>query len=330
MKTRGDRMTGLKLIGVITVCVILLALLINYARTPAAETNNENVTVYNASAPSHDEREERDENAQPAEAENSTVYEERDEAEPGLETEITEEPDAPEENVPLSYGLTVSEIKTQLENDTDFVRFVGDNYPDWRPNWEGFTDNDTVTIGETFAEVTIFTHWGDIVVNLSYSVENGILVWDIDSYKAPATDGFRPRQIPRPRHLTNLERVTVGFAFYCTEIDPYVNLLPEALKFNEEEIDGQNLWTEFIRLMREHTGIRVTDLWYQETRLYVDLAPVETIVFNWGTTGSAHRQNILLYTLFTLPDVTEIVILIGGEAGVYADHFSFDRVITKN
>jgi len=238
----------------------------------------------------------------------------------GQPTETTPT-DAPE--IPFHHGLAPYQVKTQLENDSHFIDFIGDNFPDWRSNWEGFTDNDTVEIYAFYAVITIPTIWAPIVIFLSYHVDNHVVVWHIESYSAPASDGFNPRHIPQPRHLTDLEVVTIGFAYNCREIDPGVNFLPEAEKYHEEEIDGENLWEEFIRLMRYHTGIRVRDLWYEGTILYVDLAPVEGIVFNWGSTGSWYRTSILFRTLATFPDVAEIVILVGGVAGVGADHFQF-------
>jgi len=40
-----------------------------------------------------------------------------------------------------------------------------------------------------------------------------------------------------------------------------------------------------------------------------------------------HRQNILINTLATFPNVTEIVVLIDGEADIIADHYSFEGPI---
>jgi len=240
-----------------------------------------------------------------------------------LKTQPTESTPAETQEITFHHGLTPHQVKTQLENDSYFIDFIGDNFPAWQPSWEGFTDNDTVEIYASYAVITIPTIWAPIVIFLSYHVDNHVVVWHIEGYSAPASNGFNPRHIPQPRRLTDLDVITIGFAYNCREIDPGVNFLPEAEKYHEEEIDGENLWAEFIRLMRYHTGIRVRDLWYEGTTLYVDLAPVEEIVFNWGSTGSWYRTSILFRTLATFPDVTEFVVLVGGVADVGADHFQF-------
>jgi hypothetical protein len=223
----------------------------------------------------------------------------------------------------FSHGLTASDIKHQLENDSAFIGFIGENYPNWHPRWEGFTSEDTVRIYKRYAVVEVPTNWGMITAFLSYQVMNGMVHWQVESYNAPGRWEFRPRYIPQPRHLTDLAYVTIGFAYYCFEIDPGINYLPEAWKYHDVEIPGEYLWEEFIRLMRYYSGIRVRDLWIEGTRLYVDLAPVETIVFNWGSTGGWHRSNVLFKTLATFPDITEFIVLVDGVAGVGADHFSF-------
>ncbi|MCL2286161.1 MAG: GerMN domain-containing protein [Firmicutes bacterium] len=226
----------------------------------------------------------------------------------------------------IFHGLTASEVKAQLENAPCFIDFMGENIPYWRPNWTGFTDDDSIQIDSSDAIISVSTHWGNFSASLSYRVQGGTICWNINAYK-PLWRELRLWEAPVPRHLTDLEYVTIGFAYYCPELDPNVELLPEALMHHWEEISGKNLWVEFIRLMRCHTGIRIRDLWYDGTRLYVDLAPVEAIVFNWGSTGSAQRQSSLINTLSTFPNVTEIVILIDGEADVAADHFNFEGVI---
>jgi len=78
----------------------------------------------------------------------------------------------------------------------------------------------------------------------------------------------------------------------------------------------------------EHMGL--ADIWYEETRLVVDLAPASVVRFNWGSTGSAILGNNLLKSLATMPNVTEIVVLVGGQRGISADHFSFAEVFHVN
>ena len=90
-----------------------------------------------------------------------------------------------------------------------------------------------------------------------------------------------------------------------------------------EEIQSDIWHEEAIRLMRKHTGIRVKDMWYEGDRLVVDLFPVESIIFNWGSTGGWARTLSLVRSFASFPGVEEIEVLVGGAGGVRADHFSF-------
>ena len=151
------------------------------------------------------------------------------------------------------HGLTASEVKAQLENDSCFINFMGENIPYWRPNWTGFTDDDSIQIDSSDIIISVSTSWGNFFALLSYRVHGGAICWNIDAYKHLWRE-FRLWEAPVPRHLTDLEYVTIGFAYYCRELDPNVELLPEALKHHWENINGKNLWAEFIPLMRCRTG----------------------------------------------------------------------------
>ena len=126
-----------------------------------------------------------------------------------------------------------------------------------------------------------------------------------------------------PRALTEDEIVTVRFYYHCILIDPYVMLLPDAYRYNAVEIPGPYLWAEFRRLMYEHTGISVWDLWFEGDKLYVDLHSTEEILFNWGSTGSFDRGTRLNKTVASLPGVASFEILVGGAHGVETSHYSF-------
>jgi len=105
-----------------------------------------------------------------------------------------------------------------------------------------------------------------------------------------------------------------------------------------EEIGGRNWRDDAIYYMRQHTGIRVRDLWFehasdgdeQDLRLVVDLFPIEGQVFNWGSTGGALRTQSLINSFASFPYVTEIEVLVGGIAGLWSDHFSFNRIFRVN
>ena len=98
----------------------------------------------------------------------------------------------------------------------------------------------------------------------------------------------------------------------------------------DEEISPYNWQEQIINHMMTHNGIRIADLWYEGYRLIVDLTPAATIFFDWGSTGGHSHVRALIDSLATLPNVTEIEVLVGGQRGVYANHFSFAGVFSVN
>ncbi|MCL2576057.1 MAG: hypothetical protein FWE33_06460 [Defluviitaleaceae bacterium] len=96
--------------------------------------------------------------------------------------------------------------------------------------------------------------------------------------------------------------------------------------FAEIEISAENWEIQIIQAMQEFTFLVIDDLWFEETRLVVDLNPEAAVVFNWGTSGGYFRTRALLDSLATVPNVTEIIVLVGGERGLSADHFSFAQI----
>jgi len=141
-----------------------------------------------------------------------------------------------------------------------------------------------------------------------------------------ARQPYRYFQPHEPHNLTTEESVVIRFYYYCDETDPQVYLLPEAFKYHPEEIPGPYLWEEFRRLMLYHTGINVWDLWFDGDKLYVDLHSTEIMPFDWGSTGSAIRGEVLTRTIASLPGVASFEILVGGESAVATSHFCFNWV----
>ena len=103
----------------------------------------------------------------------------------------------------------------------------------------------------------------------------------------------------------------------------YRHSVLDVYEYFDEEIAYENWQEQVINHMLTHTGIRIADLWYEGTRLVVDLTPAGALPFNWGTTGSAMHGRSLRNSLATLPNVTEIETLVGGQRGVGTDHFQF-------
>jgi len=123
------------------------------------------------------------------------------------------------------------------------------------------------------------------------------------------------------------ERTTVRFYYHSREIDPNVELLPEAYLYNPEEIPTEQFRDEFIRLLYVHTDITACDLWFDGDRLYIDLHEDENSHFNRGSTGSADRGIRLYKTLASVPGIASFEVHVGGIRGAYTSHFSFYYVV---
>jgi len=102
--------------------------------------------------------------------------------------------------------------------------------------------------------------------------------------------------------------------------------LPGPVEHYDKTITPENWQQQVIDHISSHTGTQLADIWYEESRLVADVTPASAIYFNWGTTGGGCRQASLIESLKAMPNVSEIVVLIGGQRGMYADHFSFAEV----
>jgi len=100
--------------------------------------------------------------------------------------------------------------------------------------------------------------------------------------------------------------------------------------YYDEEISPEGWRAQVIDHMKKHTGIQLSDIWYEESRLVADVIPASAIYFNWGSSGGGMRQRSLIDSLASMPNVSEIVVLVGGQRGVNADHFSFAEVFKVN
>ena len=102
------------------------------------------------------------------------------------------------------------------------------------------------------------------------------------------------------------------------EIESYVEVV----------IEPENWQAQVVAHFDEFLGIRLFDVWYErDGRLVADLAPLCIgAPWNWGSTGGRVSTLNIIESLATLPNVTEIEVLVGGQRGVEADHFSFAGV----
>ena len=79
------------------------------------------------------------------------------------------------------------------------------------------------------------------------------------------------------------------------------------------DITGERLVEDLIPLIRQHKGIEILDAWYIGSRLYVNVDPMEAFD-GMGTAGEYSILRAFLMTLFSLPDVEEVTVLVFGQS----------------
>jgi len=160
--------------------------------------------------------------------------------------------------------------------------------------------------------------WWQPDVILTFSViDEYHLHWEIVGYFFPWASklGVVPENWQnRRRHISYAEIVTVqihsaSIATGYFEETYYV-----------EEISGEKLWEETIRLKRLHTGIEISDFWYEGRRIIVDIKPNQWPRLTFGTQSFCLGVRVVLLTFASFPDVDEIEVLFGGLRPSALDH----------
>jgi len=124
----------------------------------------------------------------------------------------------------------------------------------------------------------------------------------IDSYRLfVATDSFTPRGI--------YQQINNGEHFYMRLYS--VNTYREWF-YDEIQICGIS-WAEQVI---EAMPLQIRDLWFEGSRLFVDLMPDAAYHVGYTHFGSYYSENRLLHSLASLPGVEEIEILFGGHRGI--------------
>ena len=151
------------------------------------------------------------------------------------------------------------------------------------------------------------------IVFLRYWKEDGDIIFEVTGYGVPhfrdEDDNFYRTSLPHiiparepavPRHLTDLETVTLPFYDYI-----------DVLSSTDEVIQGGVLWEETIRLAREYYGMQIRDIWYEGTILYVEMMPIMANSYNTGSGNISHLFNIRK-TFEAFPNITEVRFLVLG------------------
>ena len=128
------------------------------------------------------------------------------------------------------------------------------------------------------------------------------------------------------------EMATVRFYYHSTELDPNAELPPESFLYNAEDIPVDNLAEEFIRLMYEHTGVRILDMWHQHEYegngvMYIINLHEDAVGFfdHHGTIGGTRNLTIFEKSISSLPGMSAFEVRINGEPGVAGNHFNFNQ-----
>ena len=223
-----------------------------------------------------------------------------------LQTEI--EASLPSDNYQFRSGLTESEIRDSFfQNGEALIReAVGD-----------FRDIELIIRERTVIGLVPYTRRvaDTFVVFLRYRRESDEIFWEVTGYGViyfrDQSDNFfeisQPHIIPArepatPRQLTELETVTLPFFYDFHNHDS---------GYIEEVIQGDKLWEETIRLVREYYKVQVRDLWYEGSILYVEMMPIMVNCFNTGFGSFRHGLNVRR-TFEAFPDITDVRILVLG------------------
>ncbi len=125
--------------------------------------------------------------------------------------------------------------------------------------------------------------------------------------------------------LAGKEEITVKF-YNAGDLNEYYEdgkLNYELMPYTDDTVSINNFADDMQEKMLKHSGIMIDDIWYEGTKLYVDLNIYEKYNFDRGSTASGSLHNNLFQTLYCLPEIEKIEVLLDGERNVYASHFSF-------
>jgi len=196
----------------------------------------------------------------------------------------------PEEEILLLNGMTSAEILDNLiENSeaiaTEINKFIGHPIGDcFLASIHSYEEHIVIRASDVLVNHMVF-----MPVLLFYQVErfptiNGTEItdfeavnwddvewlptisWTVAAY-GDTWDASHMRIVQSPasrRHLTDLETVSLRFHDW-NRVTPDI--------YQIEEMPGEYLWEESIRLARYHYGLQIRDLWFDDGILYIDFFP---------------------------------------------------------
>ena len=163
---------------------------------------------------------------------------------------------------------------------------------------------------------------GGIRLIFRYYVWQENISWVLLEYVIGPITG--PGFLEADRHIRQWQQGELFDENFTIRFYSYEDIWPEPIRtYVEEEIEIGDWQNQVIEHMQTHKNIRIANLWYEGTRLVVDITPASAVPFNWGSFGGAIRIQSFISSLASMPNITEIEVLVGGQRGVSADHFSF-------
>jgi len=158
--------------------------------------------------------------------------------------------------------------------------------------------------------------------------ETATLLTEPELIELEPTEETSYSQEPDYEYVHNAPTTTVRFYYHSIALDPNAYALPEAFLYNAEEIIGVEGFTDtFRKLMYEHTGLQILDLWFEGSKLYVDLHESAIGFFDHhGTAGGAINATIFEKSILSMPGISSFEVLVNGQRGVMGNHFNFGHV----
>lgn len=227
---------------------------------------------------------------------------------------VNEETDDSRERIIISYdGVTDNCMICTVSFDDDFnfrVKSVVSNF--YLDSGYFVTYMTTVPEGSPY-EAILFTDSDGV----SHSYLLGYNERD-DSLSVIKTDIFKRKNSNNIINGLAIDSETIAIKFYYYD--------ENEITYKIESINLNNSLEETIQLMYLYNKIRIDDIWYEGSKICVDLNPIERYEFDRGSAAGIMRTDALILTFSSFPGAEEIEFLIGGEKGCMGSHFSFDVI----
>jgi len=88
-------------------------------------------------------------------------------------------------------------------------------------------------------------------------------------------------------------------------------------------IPEENFLAEAIKALYIHGGLSIDSIWYEGKRIVADLNIVQASRLDYGSMAGVVGSTLLIKTLASFPDITEIKVLVDSEENIEWNHFSF-------